>query len=103
MARITHSWLTTDVITSRGVKPIAMEQYVRENFWVYGFMGLWGGGTALRLASVPGVSPNGTHFQSFINAVSDALGDEIAVMQMDQAQAHRAKALIWPENLIPIF
>ncbi len=24
-------------------------------------------------------------------------------MQMDQAQVHRAKALIWPENLIPIF
>ena len=38
-----------------------------------------------------------------MDAVSTALGDEVAVMQMDQAQAHRARALIWPENLIPVF
>ena len=87
------------VITSREVKPIAMEQYVRENFWVYGVVEPLSDWHLCQ--EYPHL--NGTHFQHFITAVSDALGDEIAVMQMDQAQAHRAKALIWPENLIPIF
>uniref|UniRef100_UPI001951E721 IS630 family transposase n=1 Tax=Halomicronema sp. CCY15110 TaxID=2767773 RepID=UPI001951E721 len=87
------------VITSRGVKPIAVEQYVRENFWVYGVVEPLSGWHLCQ--EYPHL--NGTHFQHFITAVSDALGDEIAVMQMDQAQAHRAKALIWPENLIPVF
>lgn len=87
------------VITARGVKPIAMEQYVRQNFWLYGVVEPLSGWHLCQ--EYPHL--NGTHFQSFITAVSDALGDDVAVMQMDQAQAHRAKALEWPENLIPIF
>jgi hypothetical protein len=87
------------VITSRGVKPIAMEQYVRENFWLYGVVEPLSGWHLCQ--EYPHL--NGMHFQRFLDAVSKALGDELAVMQMDQAQAHRAKALIWPENLIPIF
>lgn len=30
-------------------------------------------------------------------------GDDIALIQLDQAKAHQALALRWSENLIPIF
>ncbi|WP_367291401.1 transposase [Laspinema palackyanum] len=48
-------------------------------------------------------SLNSTNFQAFIDAISEQLGDTIAVIQLDGASAHRAKALEWPENLIPVF
>lgn len=35
--------------------------------------------------------------------LSDALGEDIAVIQLDQAKAHQALALHWSENLIPVF
>lgn len=41
--------------------------------------------------------------QQFLDGLSHALGDTVAVMQLGQATAHRAKALIWPENIIPLF
>ena len=31
------------------------------------------------------------------------LGDDVAVMQMDQGSFHRSLALDYPENIIPIF
>jgi hypothetical protein len=42
-------------------------------------------------------------FQAFIDALSQELGDDIAILQLDGAPAHRAKALDWPDNLIPLF
>jgi hypothetical protein len=42
------------------------------------------------------------HFQSFLDQLSPALGADIAVIQMDRSQAHRALALNWPENVIPL-
>lgn len=31
-----------------------------------------------------------------------ALGDEMALLQLDQAGAHQALSLSWPDNLIPV-
>jgi hypothetical protein len=87
------------VITSRGVKPIVLEQYVRESFWVYGAVEPLTGWQLCK--EYPHL--NGEHFQSYLDEVSKALGDDVAVMQMDQAKAHRALSLVWPENIIPIF
>ncbi len=42
------------------------------------------------------------HFQQFIDALSEQLGEDIAVIQLDQAGAHVTSALRWAENLIPI-
>jgi transposase len=42
-------------------------------------------------------------FQAFIDALSRELGDDIAILQLDGAPAHRAKDLDWPDNLIPLF
>lgn len=35
--------------------------------------------------------------------LSDDLGDDIAVIQFDQGSFHKAKALDFPDNIIPIF
>ncbi|MEH2107450.1 transposase [Nostoc sp.] len=41
-------------------------------------------------------------FQKFIDALSRQLGEDIALIQMDQADAHVTSELRWPENLIPV-
>ena len=38
---------------------------------------------------------NSEHFQSFLDALSLALGDDIALIQLDWAKAHQALALNW--------
>lgn len=45
---------------------------------------------------------NTERFQQFINAVGCQLGEDMAVIQLDQAGAHVTSALQWPDNLIPI-
>ncbi len=42
------------------------------------------------------------HFQSFLDALSQKLDSEIALIQLDQAGAHQALALKWQEFLIPV-
>ena len=46
---------------------------------------------------------NSENFQLFLNEVSRQLGSTVAVMQLARAPAHRAQAVEWPENIIPIF
>jgi transposase len=38
-----------------------------------------------------------------LDVLSQELGSDMALMQMDQASAHQALALSCPENIIPIF
>ena len=45
---------------------------------------------------------NSENFQQFISALSEQLGETVAVIQMDRAPAHRAQVIDWPENIIPI-
>ncbi|MBN4006758.1 MAG: transposase [Nostoc sp. LPT] len=46
---------------------------------------------------------NSEIFQKFLDALSQELSDDMALIQMDQASAHQALGLSWPENIIPIF
>lgn len=87
------------VITNSGVKPIAIEQWERKNFWVYGVVEPLSGWQLC--CEYPHL--NSENFQRFLNELSQKLGCSKAVMQMDRAKAHRALALQWPENIIPIF
>lgn len=90
---------TGKVITARGVKPLAPVQWQRDNFWVYGVVEpLSGWYFQQEYAQL-----NSEHFQSFLDALSESLGDDVALIQLDQAKAHQALALRWSENLIPIF
>lgn len=77
------------VITKRGVKPKAPVQWPREAFWLYGVVEPESGWQFSQDYS----KLNSTNFQSFIDALSKRLGDGVAVIQLDGAPAHRAKAL----------
>ena len=71
----------------------------RENFWVYGVVEPHSGWHFEQEYD----QLNSDQFQKFLDALSEQLGDEIAVIQLDQAKAHQALALNWSENLIPVF
>lgn len=90
---------TKRVITSRGVKPKAKVQWPRAAFWVYGVVEPFNGWHFEQEYA----KLNSENFQAFLNALSAELGATVAVMQLDRAPAHRAQAVEWPENIIPIF
>ncbi|NJR63998.1 MAG: IS630 family transposase [Cyanobacteria bacterium CRU_2_1] len=90
---------TGRVITAPKVKPTAPVQWDRENFWIYGVVEPETGWHFEQEYD----HLNSTHFQSFLDGLSEALGDDIAVIQLGQAKADQALALRWSENLIPIF
>lgn len=89
---------TGRVVTARGVKPIAKVEWKRENFWVYGVVEPLSGWHFEQEYD----QLNSEHFQSFIDALSGALGQDYALIQLDQAKAHQALGLRWPDNLIPV-
>lgn len=89
---------TGRVITGFGVKPRVKVEWKRDNFWVYGVVEpVSGWHFEQEYAAL-----NSEQFQEFLDAVSAALGEDMALMQLDQAQAHQAGSLRWPENVIPI-
>lgn len=45
---------------------------------------------------------NGEYFQQFLDWLSQQLGDDYAILQIDQAPAHTSAAICWPENIIPL-
>ena len=98
-SRIGRKTETSRVITAKGVKPKAKVAWPREAFWLYGVVEPWSGWHWTQQYD----HLNSEHFQQFIDDLSHALGDTVAVMQLDGAPAHRAKALVWPDNLIPVF
>ena len=86
------------VITASGVKPIVQVQWGRENFWIYGAIAPLTG--AHFLHEYPKL--NGECFQTFLDWLSEQLGEDWAILHMDQAPAHMSSAIRWPENIIPL-
>jgi transposase len=97
--RIGRKTETKRVITSIGVKPKAKLQWPREAFWMYGVVEPLTGWQWTQEYS----KLDSENFQAFLNHLSAQLGSTVAVMQLDRAPAHRAQAIEWPENIIPIF
>jgi hypothetical protein len=89
---------TGKVITAFGVKPVVPVQWQRDNFWLYGVVEPLSGWHFIQEYC----HLDTEHFQQFVNLLAAQLGDDIAVLQLDQAGAHMTAALHWPENLIPI-
>lgn len=70
----------------------------RDNFWLYGVVEpLSGWHFCQEYAHL-----DTECFQQFIDALALELGEDIALIQMDQAGAHVTSELRWPENLIPV-
>ncbi|WP_041639436.1 transposase [Trichormus azollae] len=87
------------MITARGVKPVVRVQWPRKAFWLYGVVEPTSGWHFCQ--EYPHL--NSENFQKFLDVLSQELGSDMALMQMDQASAHQALALSCPENIIPIF
>lgn len=86
------------VITAKGVKPKVAVQWGRENFWIYGAIAPLSGEHFLH--EFPQL--NGACFQEFLDWLSQQLGEDWAILQMDQAPAHMSSKIHWPENIIPL-
>ena len=43
---------------------------------------------------------NGEYFQQFLDWLSQQLGDDYAILQIDQAPAHTSSAIRWQEFII---
>ncbi|MEH1768110.1 transposase [Nostoc sp.] len=46
---------------------------------------------------------NGECFQQFLDWLSQQLGGDYAILQVDQAPAHTSSAIRWQEFIIPLF
>lgn len=87
------------LITSKGVKPIGLSQWQRHNFYLYGVVEPESGYSFFYEFS----HLDGDCFQRFLELLSAELGDDVAVVQLDQGSLHTIKTLDCPENIIPIF
>ena len=87
------------LITAKGVKPLGLSQWQRENFYLYGVVEPLSGYSFFYDFS----HLDGDCFQRFLELLCADLGDDLAVIQFDQGSFHTAEALDWPENIIPIF
>lgn len=97
--RVGLKTLTGKVITAPGVKPTVSVKWPRDNFWIYGAIEPLTGKYFLH--EYPKL--NGDYFQEFLNWLSQKLGKDYAILQIDQAPAHISAAISWPENVIPLF
>lgn len=87
------------LITTCGVKPIGETQWKRDCFWLYGVVEpLTGFSFFYEFSHL-----DRTCFQAFLDLLAPQLGDDIAVIQVDQATAHTANALNCPSNIILTF
>ncbi len=103
--RVGLKTLTGKVITAAGVKPTVEVKWQRDNFWIYG-------ANDFRRASFAPLTGqhfqheypklNGEYFQQFLDWLSQQLGDDYAILQIDQAPAHISSKIRWPENIIPL-
>ena len=86
-SRIDRKTKTPRVMTAKGVKPKASVEWPREAFWLYGVVEPLSGCRWTESYD----KLKGENFQPFLEALSQQLGDTVAVMQLDGAPAHRAK------------
>ena len=90
--------LTGKVITASGIKPTVEVKWERENFLIYGAIEPLTGKHFQH--EYPKL--NGEYFQQFLDCLSQQLGSDYAILQIDQAPAHTSSAIRWLENIIPL-
>jgi transposase len=84
------------LITASGVKPVGQTQWQRGCFWLYGVVEpLTGFSFFYEFSHLDRFC-----FQQFLDLLLQQLGDDIALIQVDQASAHTANALVCPSNII---
>lgn len=86
-------------ITNCGIKPMGIEQWQRDNYYLYGI-----------------VEPNSGEsffyeffhldhicFEQFLQLVSEQFPDSLNLIQLDNSGAHTAASIVIPENILLVF
>lgn len=90
--------LTGRVLTLPGVKPVMSMQWPRDAFWLYGAVEPSTGETFFyRFSHLDGLC-----FERFVAEFGAAFPQCLNLLQMDQAAAHMADWIQWPQNVLPI-
>ena len=76
---------TGKVITASGVKPTVPVAWGRENFWIYGAITQLTGDHFLH--EFPNL--NGHYFQELLDWLSNKLGEDYAILQIDSSLPHK--------------
>jgi transposase len=87
------------VVTLAGVKPEGVYQWGRSTFWLYGLVEPLTGESYFDCFD----HLNSENFERLIHQFAARYANDVVVIQMDKASAHRAKEIDWPENIIPLF
>jgi transposase len=99
-ARLGQKGTLTKVWARRGSRPVKVKQC--EYDWVY----LWAAADPATGDSVAMLTPtvNAGLMQAFVDGLSGHIkAEEHAILVLDNAGWHRAKAIGWPENVTPMF
>jgi len=87
------------VVTLRGKKPKAQKSQQRKYFNVCGIFDISTGDHI----PVPMTGLKADNFNDVLEIVAAEYEDCEVILMMDNAQYHKAKSLVWPENLQPLY
>jgi transposase len=83
----------------RGGQPLATVTYQFENFYLYGAVEPTTG--ASFFLELPYLN---THaFQRWLDSFAAAFPESLNMLRLDNGAGHKAKAVHWPSNVVPVF
>jgi transposase len=86
-------------ITARGVQPVATVTYQFDNFYLYGAVEPTTG--ASFFLELPYL--NSRAFQRWLDDFAATFPDSLNMLVLDNGAGHKAKAIRWPANVVPVF
>ena len=86
-------------VTACGVQPVATVTYQFDNFYLYGAVEPTTG--ASFFLELPYL--NSRAFQVWLDGFATTFPDTLNVVVLDNGAGHKAKAVRWPANVVPVF
>jgi transposase len=86
-------------ITACGVQPVASVTYQFDNFYLYGAVEPTTG--ASFFLELPYL--NSRAFQWWLDGFAAAFPESLTILVLDNGAGHKAKAVRWPPNVVPVF
>jgi transposase len=86
-------------ITACGVQPVAPVTYQFDNFYLYGAVEPTTG--ASFFLELPYL--NSRAFQRWLDGFAAAFPESLNILVLDNGAGHKAKAVRWPSNVVPVF
>ena len=86
-------------VTACGVQPVATVRYQFDNFYLYGAVEPTTG--ASFFLELPYL--NSQAFQVWFDDLAAAFPTSVNVLVLDNGAEHKAKAVRWPVNVVPVF